>query len=133
MSVYLRVGNSRSGETRTVHRRVVERHLGRKLTSKEIVHHANGNPRDNRLKNLRVMSQAEHVRLHTLGITRSEEVKLKGRGENHNGALLTNQKVRDIRVRLSQGFSPLQVAKEFGVARATIYDVRSGKRWGYVK
>lgn len=46
------------------HRAVVEAHLGRKLRSDEIVHHKNHNKRDNRLRNLAVMSRAEHARLH---------------------------------------------------------------------
>ena len=46
------------------HRVVMEKYLKRKLTKKEVVHHINGNPRDNRLENLVVLTQLEHNRLH---------------------------------------------------------------------
>lgn len=44
------------------HRLVMERHLARYLDPKEVVHHINGNPSDNRIKNLRLhSSQSAHV------------------------------------------------------------------------
>lgn len=46
------------------YRAVMERHLGRYLRSSEEVHHINQNSQDDRLENLRVMSKAEHCRLH---------------------------------------------------------------------
>lgn len=46
------------------HRLVMEAHLGRKLDTKEHVHHKNGDGLDNRLDNLEVLMASEHAREH---------------------------------------------------------------------
>ena len=46
------------------HRLVVEKHIGRKLLSTEIVHHINKDTSDNRIENLMVCSRAEHINIH---------------------------------------------------------------------
>jgi len=51
-----------SGEK--LHRVIMERHIGRKLSIREIVHHINDNKLDNRIENLQIMSRAEHNRHH---------------------------------------------------------------------
>lgn len=49
---------------RHTHRIIAEQILGRPLKSDEIVHHIDGNKRNNNPDNLMVMTQSEHAHLH---------------------------------------------------------------------
>jgi len=53
-----------SGRRIQEHRAVMEAVLGRRLVTREHVHHKNGDKLDNRLENLEVMDIREHSRLH---------------------------------------------------------------------
>lgn len=46
------------------HRLVMEKHLGRKLRSDEIIHHKDHNRSNNDISNLEIMTRSEHSRLH---------------------------------------------------------------------
>lgn len=57
------------------HRVVAEQILGRPLTPGEIVHHIDGNKHNNHPSNLRVMTQADHLRLHHAEMWRARKIK----------------------------------------------------------
>jgi len=43
---------------------VMEKHLGRYLKPSEIIHHINQNKKDDRIKNLQIVTRIEHNRIH---------------------------------------------------------------------
>ena len=53
-----------NGKIMDEHRHIMQTHLGRILGYNEVVHHVNGDSKDNRLENLKVMSRKEHTVLH---------------------------------------------------------------------
>lgn len=50
--------------TRDEHRIRYEKFIGRKLKKGEVVHHINGDTKDNRIENLSLMKNHEHAQLH---------------------------------------------------------------------
>jgi hypothetical protein len=84
------------GTKKTVleHREVMEQHLGRKLRKGEVVHHKDGNRKNNDVDNLELMEDGEHATFHlsqkgieyvTLTCKRCGKVfERKARDERHN-------------------------------------------------
>lgn len=53
-----------NGEEKLEHRHIIEQELERSLDYNEVVHHKNGDKKDNSLENLEVMSRSEHSKHH---------------------------------------------------------------------
>jgi len=50
--------------TRYEHRYIMDKSVGRKLNPKEFVHHIDGNKKNNKLPNLKIVSPTEHHTIH---------------------------------------------------------------------
>lgn len=75
---YYRISSEIYGKenvNKLLHRYIVERHLGRPLSEDEIVHHKDKNKTNNDISNLQIMTNAEHTKLHHLGVPKPKKRK----------------------------------------------------------
>lgn len=124
-----------NGKKKDEHRHLMEQHLGRKLSSKEVVHHKNGNKLNNDLSNLEVMSLSDHSRMHMKGYKPSpetiEKMRICGKNSKGNHKLSREQAIR-AKEMVAMGFSRAAVARVYKIDRTSISRIVSGKGYKWI-
>ena len=122
-SVYLR------GKKFYVHRLVASAFIG--IPEGKVVNHLDGDPKNNILENLEVVTQSENcAHGYRIGL---REAKATTWGESHHKARLSEKDVRDIRAMRKSGMTYKNIASLYGVHLSTIAYVVSSKNWSHVK
>ena len=122
-----------NGKKRPVHVVLMEQVLGRPLEKNEVVHHINGDKRDNSLENLQVMDRGEHTRMHTSGVSPTPEMidKLRNalKGRPAHNRKFSREQVRVIAERLKKGEHLTVIAREYDCNFTSISKIRDGKAY----
>jgi hypothetical protein len=111
--------------TKSVHQLVLTAFVGNAAEGQEC-RHLNGDKDDNRLENLAWGTRSENASdrfRHGTGLC----------GEKVHTAVLTPEKVREIRSRASAGESYVSLGRVFGVTDVMISNIARGKNWKHVK
>lgn len=77
------------------HREIYSQHHNISIPKGYVIHHRDGNKKNNEIDNLEMMNNVEHLRLHNIGRKKTEEQKQKNTGMKHYRAALISIKHED--------------------------------------
>lgn len=63
-----------NGKSKRKHQIIMENHIGRELKENEVIHHIDGNKRNNDLSNLMLVTREEHTKIHKDLLDKSKAV-----------------------------------------------------------
>ncbi len=114
-----------NGKISFIHRVVIETFSPRP-SRKSICRHLDGNRKNNHISNLRWGTYQENKNDSIFHGTYIH-------GERHPRSKLTDDKVREIRVRLKQGERACDLAREFGITESGIRNIKIRVNWKHVQ
>ncbi|MBQ2654069.1 MAG: HNH endonuclease [Methanobrevibacter sp.] len=84
---YYKITSKKEGNSlKFLHRLIFEEHHRLTILPNNIIHHLDGNPQNNKISNLKLISHGEHSKLHRKNIPLSEKSKLNmSKAQNTSG------------------------------------------------
>ena len=90
------------------------------------INHINGNPSDNRLKNLELITRSEKMKHR---YREMEPSRNRSKGADHYKAKLTVDDVHRVLAMAKEGITHKAIAAQFGIGRTAITSLVNGKSW----
>lgn len=124
---YLRFSLSKDKKTKkfSSHRLVAQAFIPNP-ENKEQVNHKDGNKLNNSIDNLEWCTGSENIR-HAYKNGLQSQV-----GEKNAASKLTNEQVKEIKVKLLNGVSPKEISNSYPIHRTSVYDIINGRNWSHV-
>ena len=121
----------KNGKTRDEHRIIMENYTGRTLEFNEIVHHKDGNKRNNNIENLKILDRSTHMRLHRkngdiVAPKISESTKIKMCSKQSKVCEDVAKRIKYCKDRA------IDLCKELNISKYVIHRIRSGKSWKHI-
>lgn len=123
-----------NGERLDEHRYIMEQQIGRRLRKDEVVHHIDGNKKNNELSNLQLMTRKEHSSLHwnrsslseELNRQRSKKLKSRYKREYQKSAIAVQQFSKN--GEMTREYKSIMDVEQFGYDNRHVSACCNGKR-----
>lgn len=110
---------------KNTHTMVLEAFVGPRPSEDMEACHGDSNPENNRVENLRWDTKK--------GNAKDRSDAMAQHGEKNGVSILKNSDVVEIKRRLKNGERGAHLAKEFGVTKGAIYNIKDGYTWSWLQ